>query len=530
VAEIPSASKPYFSIFPQGNMHAGLIYVYPEDMIYFKDPDISNPYLRGIGRANALGDDIEVDEQMVKYSKRFFFNGAIPSAVGMAPGADEAVVNRLEESWNQKYGGTANAHKIAFLNWDAKIQLLKESNKDLEFIESRRYIRDESNQFFNIPPELMGILENSNRSTITAAYYLYSKNVLRKRLKFIADVLNAQLVPDFDNNVYIEYDEVVPDDEEFLLKKSTEGLKYGALSVNQWLRTNGFEDLGDKGEILYVPLNMIPVPLSDNAVQVNMEPQQTELPEKTVKKKLIPEQKNQMWQIIDKAAVKNERPFINALKRYFQDQQDKINKSLEKSVKQATDEPDELLDWDEEETLLIAILTPLWLESIKEGFNTINILFEFGLSEDFMQPKFLEWINQFGAEQVKDINDTTKEKLRKTLSDGIANGESIPKLRDRVSTVMTEAKTSRATKISRTETHNTVSYGTHETYKAANVQQREWKTTMDGRERDSHGAIDGEIRGIDQPFSNGLMHPGDASGPPEEIINCRCVELPILSE
>ncbi|HUX80304.1 MAG TPA: phage portal protein, partial [Alphaproteobacteria bacterium] len=204
--EIPSVARPYFSVFPQGNMQAKLIPVHPDDMIYFKDPDISNPYLRGMGRSNALGDDIEVDEQMVKYSKRFFYNGAIPSLVGMAPGADEATINRMEELWQQKYGGTQNAHKAAFLNFDAKIELLKETNKDLEFVEARRYIRDESHQFFNIPPELMGILESSNRSTISAAYYLYSKNVLRKKLQFIADVLNLQLISDFDDNIFLEFD------------------------------------------------------------------------------------------------------------------------------------------------------------------------------------------------------------------------------------------------------------------------------------------------------------------------------------
>lgn len=535
VLEIPSRTKLFFSVYPQGNTQANPIFVPPSDMVYFKKPDVTNPYLRGMGRAQGIGDEIETDEYMAKYEKRYFFNDAIPAMVGMMPGADETTIDRQTESWNQKYGGYNNKHKTAWLNWDAKIQILKETNKDMDFIESRKYLRDVSNQHFNIPPELFGILENSNRSTIDAAYYLYTKNVLRKELKFIDDVLNVQLLPEFGSNI-IEHDNVVPEDDEFKLKKASDGLKNGGILVDEWRKENGWEPLPDgKGQILYTPLNMIPTKVNESAIETNLEPQQQELAYKKTdnqydKKALTTEQKNQMWHVIDKAAIKNERPFINALKRYFQDQQDKINKSLEKSVKQATDNPDELLDWEEEGTILLAILTPLWLQSLKEGFTTINVTFGFGLTEDFMQPKFLEWIDQFGAEQVKEINNTTKEKLRKTLSEGIAEGEGIPKLRDRVSKVMTEAKINRAEKISRTETHNTVGYGTHETYKAARVQQREWKTTIDGRERDSHGAINGETTGINQPFSNGLMYPGDASGPPEEIVNCRCVELPILPE
>lgn len=49
-----------------------------------------------------------------------------------------------------------------------------------------------------------------------------------------------------------------------------------------------------------------------------------------------------------------------------------------------------------------------------------------------------------------------------------------------------------------------------------------WVATADSRTRDSHRAIDRESVGIDQPFSNGLMYPGDPNGPASEVINCRC--------
>ena len=532
VSEIPSANKPFFTIHPMGNMQSQSIEVNINDMVYFKRPDINNPYLRGVGRAEGIGDEIETDEYMAKHSKKYFFNNAVPPMVGMMPGADEPTVNRAEEKWQQKYGGYNNSHKTAWLNWDAKFQILKETYKEMDFIESRKYLRDVSNQHFNIPPELFGILENSNRSTIDAAYYLYTKNVLRKELKFIDDTLNIQLISEL-KGIYIEHDNVVPEDGEFELKKASEGLKNGGLLVDEWRIANGWEELPDgKGQILYTPLNMMPTPIGDNAIEVNMEPQQEELPKqepnKNIKKKLTIEHKERMWNIFDKAAIKNERPFISALKKYFQQQQNKINDELTKSIKQATDNPDDLLDWDEEDTLLLAILTPLWLNSLKEGYEVANLTFDFGISFDLMNPRFLKWIDKFGAEQVTNINNTTKGKLKKTLSEGIAEGESIPKLRDRVSNIMTEAKTSRTVAIARTETHNTVGYGTHETYKTANVKKEEWLTTIDGRERPSHNAINGEIVGIDQPFSNNLLYPGDPSGSASELVNCRCGLLPVL--
>jgi HK97 family phage portal protein len=542
VNEIPSTSKDYFTIYPLGNMQAQPIYVPPYDMVYFKKPDVNNPYLRGIGRAEGIGDEIETDEYMAKYQKRYFFNDAIPPMVGMMPGADEPTISRTEESWQQKYGGFNNKHKMAWLNWDAKFQLLKETNKDMDFIESRKYLRDVSNQHFSIPPELFGILENSNRSTIDAAYYLYTKNVLRKELKFIDDTLNIQLVPELDKSVYLEHDNVVPEDDEFKLKKASEGLKNGGILVDEWRLSNGWEALPNgKGQILYTPLNMIPTTLNGETLQTNLPPREippivatinldnkpefnTEVTEYNIKKKMLTlEHKNQLWYILDKAATKNERSFVSASKKFFQGQQDRMNNKLLKSIKSVDD-----VDWDNEDDLFYATLTPLWMASLVEGFETVNVTFSFGLTQDFMQPKFTEWIKEHGLDQVKDINTTTKEKLQKTLSEGIDQGESIVKLRDRISVIFTEAKTSRTEKIAKTETHNTVGAGTHETYKAANVQRRSWLTTIDGRERESHAAINGEIREIDKPFSNGLMYPGDPSGSAKELVNCRCVELPEL--
>lgn len=51
---------------------------------------------------------------------------------------------------------------------------------------------------------------------------------------------------------------------------------------------------------------------------------------------------------------------------------------------------------------------------------------------------------------------------------------------------------------------------------------KRWVAVMDERTRVSHALINGEVVPVDRPFNNGLMYPGDPSGPPEEVYNCRC--------
>lgn len=54
---------------------------------------------------------------------------------------------------------------------------------------------------------------------------------------------------------------------------------------------------------------------------------------------------------------------------------------------------------------------------------------------------------------------------------------------------------------------------------------KQWDATLDGRTRHSHRMVDGEIREVDKPFSNGLMFPSDPDGAAAEVINCRCALL-----
>lgn len=51
---------------------------------------------------------------------------------------------------------------------------------------------------------------------------------------------------------------------------------------------------------------------------------------------------------------------------------------------------------------------------------------------------------------------------------------------------------------------------------------KQWDASLDARTRDSHARVDGEIRELDEKFSNGLMFPGDPNGAAAEVVNCRC--------
>ena len=177
-------------------------------------------------------------------------------------------------------------------------------------------------------------------------------------------------------------------------------------------------------------------------------------------------------------------------------------------------------------------MSKIWITSGELGFVTANELFDFGLSWDIVREEWTVMIEEFGLEKATMINDTTKEALKKQIIEGLNEGESIPQIRDRISGVYSIAKESRATTIARTETHMAVVGTTKATYAAAGILKNSWLTTMDGRERDWHGSIHGQVKYMDEHFVTGLgnllIYPGDPAGAAADVINCRCVLLPVF--
>lgn len=522
VVETPALNRPYYRV----DFHNGTQLMVPaEDIIMLVEPDPANPYGRGLGSAEGIGDEVETDEYMAKWAKRFFWNNATPPVVFEAPNIQKEQAERIKEEWMERYAGYWNAHKPAILPWEAKIHELGKGQKEMDFVESRRYIRDVAMQHFMIPPELMGVIENSNRATIDAAYYIYAANVLKPCLDLIQEHIQMFLVPQFDEKLIFEFEDPVPANKEFRLQQSNDGLKQGALTVDEWRQRNGFEPLPAGGDILYVPIGAVPTEVGKAKGAAGA---------KTVRRRgMTPEQKTAAWWMFEKAARNQEGNLQRALKRYFQAQQDEINRRLEDllSAKAVVKDVDNLLellaDWPQQAQALMDLLRQFWDASARDGWQAVQDIFDLPVSYDVVNPRVVQWMETEGAEKVKDITETTKRALAETIAEGIAQGEGVPKIRDRVSVVFRQAKGVRAETIARTETHNAVSTGTFETYRAGRVEQKEWLATRDPRTRDSHIDIDREVRPIDQEFSNGLMYPG-APGPPEEVINCRCALLPVI--
>lgn len=119
----------------------------------------------------------------------------------------------------------------------------------------------------------------------------------------------------------------------------------------------------------------------------------------------------------------------------------------------------------------------------------------------------------------------SKAKMDSAVLQGILQGESMDGIAKRLTDVVGMDERI-AIRNARTMTTAAENLGRQNSYKRAEKMginlENEWVATLDGRTRHSHRMMDGETRKIGDEFSNGCEYPGDPSGDPSEVYNCRC--------
>jgi hypothetical protein len=177
---------------------------------------------------------------------------------------------------------------------------------------------------------------------------------------------------------------------------------------------------------------------------------------------------------------------------------DSFNLNLEISLAQAS---------------ILPVIRELFREQAQE-----HMLF-LGSEEDFSYTTTVDVaLSQRSHLFAESINQTTFNQLQKVFEKTTTRQELIEGIKETYGNI----STGRAEVIARTETHYALQRATLEGIQQSGVEWKiwVWAEGLKGGIRDDHLAIDGEERPAKEPFSNGLMFPGD--GGPEDAVNCQC--------
>lgn len=190
---------------------------------------------------NAIGMGIACEE----YGARFFANGAAPSGVLEHPGTIKDP-QKVRESWNATFKGSANAHKIAVLEEGMKYTQIGISPEQAQFLETRKFQINEIARIFRVPPHMVGDLEKSSFS-----------NIEQQSLEFVKYTLDPWVIRWEQSIARVLLSE--DDKKKYFISFNLEGLLrgdyqsrmngYAIARQNGWMSANDIRELENQDRI-----------------------------------------------------------------------------------------------------------------------------------------------------------------------------------------------------------------------------------------------------------------------------------------
>lgn len=527
------------------------------------NPNPKNPKA-GRGVVEAAASAIDIDEKAKEYNQQFYANSARPSIVvetNDALGTKER--KRFEQQFNDMHTGVDSAFKPLIIE-GGKVTFGMLTQKEMDFLETRKFTKDEIFAMFKVPAALIGMTQAFNRANMEAAEYNFAKYVLESLAKKFVAFMNQTLVARYNektgNDLEFRHVSTIPED----VKQKLEVLRNtrSIFTINEQRELMGKPPLAEGGDVLvYANEKLTEEDAKGGANDEGGE--KSAASKKKESDRLIRKAESETFDIdgeekyfryLEKAQ-RFEVGFQAQFAKIFKDQQlaiegavrranlDKHYKAVE--PKKRKDLLSETLDID-----FSAILNPeLMADSVKPiYFNLITITADMAMLDILSPTKFdpfavdvARFYNSQARKVSKFVNDTTERQLKTTLIEGLSNGETNSQLVSRVQGVFNQATVHRAFDIAQTESAFTQTFADISAWKQSGiVEGKRWYTAEDERVcifcNHQHGSIlpldsnyykVGEKLIVDGQTLN--FKYANIAGAPLHV-RCRCVLIPIRKE
>lgn len=500
----------------------------PEEIIHMRDFNPSCNF-RGQSPLGPIDKIIDIDYQTLLFNKAFFDNDGTP---GFVLSTDKALgkeqVDRLRDWWEKRHKGASKAFRMAVLEGGLKPSTIGATHKDMDFIEQKRFTREEILGIWRAPKALFNITEDLNYATFVGQMKMFWIYTLMPILRKVEDGVNKGLVTPYNPNIVMRFDtKNVPAFQEDFKEKVDTATKLFNLGVP-------LNDINEKlnlgleqypwGNIGYLPFSLQPAGQDQSAPDPVTDPAQSQDdPQKPEAKAKIAN--HATWKTFLSKQVPLERGFEKKIKNYFSTQKTRLISYVKDSTVENIKSKVNSFEWERQNEILKDRVRPFILGGIQDGVD---------IAKSKVKSKSVKSINDsinsyltFRLNKITEINKTIQRQIGNQLDEGVKNGDSITALADRIALVY-ETASVRSITIARTETVGAVNGGSVLYYNEAGITQKEWVTAGDEHVRESHRSINGEVVNMSKRFGNGLEYPGDQSGDASEVINCRCTLSPVV--
>lgn len=559
--------------------YKGKVYDFqPYEILHFKYPDPDDD-IEGLGTVQGIAPWIDSDNYATEFNRRFFLNGA---RIGGFLESDAArtpeQMDYLRKSFESIYKGVENAHKIAALPKGTTFKEGTQNQKEMDFIEGQKDSRDKILGGFRVPKTVLGITEDVNRANAEATNYVFALRTIKPKAKLLRMFLNEFFVPRYGADLYLDFDDPVPEDRELEMKE----LQYGMagqpiMSVNEArneyfdldpisngdeVMTNfnlsplgapikkaqpkpaGIKGIKTRGYISQKRRSSISEEISKGAVEALKE-FSAKAKEITAKaQKDISSLSDDDYKILHKSFISRLTPYeklqTENVRKFNDKQQKEVLDNLENAVKSMGKKkainPKSLFDKDQAVGALIDLTGPamydLFATEGKEAGKLVGIE-----DMDVLTPEARKSIDKAVKLMSESYNDTTLAILKDKLETGIEAGLGIDDLKNMVAAIYEFSDEVRATQVARTEVFRIGNDATKEAWKQSDVVKTiKWYTADDeacgfcgpenGKTIDIEGNFYDKGDSVIDADGHTLNLDYDDVGNPPLHVNCRCYIRP----
>lgn len=245
-----------------------------EEVLSFRVPDPDDD-LQGLSALASIEKTVAIDLFAMDFNGNYFENNAQTGVVFQIKAASETELLRNRAWLEENYVGTKNAHKPLLLEGDVEVKKSVATQAEMGFIEGRKMNREEILAVLDVPPEKVGLREDSNRSTAKEGANTFRTESIRPFQSLVEEPINNILLPErFGwDDILFAFDEVDPAEEMANLELITKAQGSGLLNTDEGRARLGYGKVKDGGDVHFVQTSagLIPLPLLLQQAEIALE-------------------------------------------------------------------------------------------------------------------------------------------------------------------------------------------------------------------------------------------------------------------
>ena len=234
----------------------------PYEIIHFKFPSLESPYY-GMSPCAAVAFAVGINNDINKFERTLMQNQARPEGVlTTEQGLDDDEFERLKQQWKDNYGGAGKVGKTVILERGLNYVPITFSPRDLQYMQGRKWNREEILAAYGVPMSKV-TSENINLANAYVGERQYGMDTIQPRVIRMEEILNEDsFIGRYGTNMFVAFENPVPEDKEFTLRERESNLKCQLTSVNEERKKLGMEE-AEWGNMPLVgggiaPLNLTP--------------------------------------------------------------------------------------------------------------------------------------------------------------------------------------------------------------------------------------------------------------------------------